>query len=211
MTLSSESHPEAAQPTPILSTRTTITIGAWNVQTMFQTGKTAQVAAEARNNKLNILGISETRWTGASKMRLATGELLLYSGHEEEGAPHTQGVALMLSQTAQRALIGWQAQGPRIITASFKTKKRRLNLNIIQCYAPTEDSDEEAKDDFYNRLQAVLQSFPGRDITVVMGDFNAKLGRDNTGYEDIMGKHGLGDMNDKGRGLQTYAPQMTKS
>ena len=99
-------HLEAARPTPIISTRTTITIGTWNVRTMFEAGKAAQVAAEMRNYKISILGISEARWTDSGQKRLASGELLLYSGHEEENGPHTQGVAFMLSKAAQGALIG---------------------------------------------------------------------------------------------------------
>ena len=66
MTPGSESQtPEAARPMTIISTRTTITIGAWNVRTMFETRKTAQVAAEVRNYNHIILGISESRWTGS--------------------------------------------------------------------------------------------------------------------------------------------------
>ena len=208
MTRGSESqNMEATQPTYILSTRTNITIGAWNVQTMYQTGKAAQVAAEMRKYNISILGISETRWTGTSRIRLATGEMILYSGHEEEDAPHSQGVALMLSSAAQRALIGWQAHGPRLITASFRTKKRRLNINIIQCYAPTNDSEEEEKEDFYQRLQEVVQSFSARDIIVTMGDMNAKIGRDNTGYEEVMGRHGEGEMNDNGERFANFCAE----
>jgi len=73
---------------------------------MYETGKTAQLATEMKNYRLSILGISESRWTGSGQRRLITAELLLFSGHEKENAPHTQGVALMLSRTAQRALIG---------------------------------------------------------------------------------------------------------
>ena len=36
------------------------------------------------------------------------------------------------------------------------------------------------------------------DMTILMGDFNVKIGSDNTGYEDIMGTHGLGQMNENG-------------
>lgn len=68
--------------------------------------------------------------------------MIVYLGHKEDNAPHTQGVALMLSRTAQKALIGWEAHGPRIITASFRTKQKKINLHIIQCYALTNDSDE---------------------------------------------------------------------
>ena len=124
MTSSSESQNlEAARPTPILCTRTTANIGTWNVRTMYESGKTAQIATEMRNYDLTILGISEARWTGSGQKRLASGELLLFSGHEKEDAPHTQGVALMLSKTAQRALIGWEAHGPRFLVANFRTKK----------------------------------------------------------------------------------------
>ena len=45
-----------------------------------------------------------------------------------------------------------------------------------------------------------------KDITILMGDFNAKFGMDNTGYEDIMGTHGLGQMNEMVSALQTCAP-----
>ena len=194
----SRSRSEATRPTTIISTRITTTIGAWNVRTMFEAGKTAQVAAEMRNNNLTILGISEARWTGSGQMRLATGEQLLYSGHEQDGAPHTHGVALMLSKAAQGALIGWEAHGPRIITASFQTKKSRINMDVVQCYAPTNSNDEEEKEEFYSRLLTIVQDRPRRNIIIVMGDFNAKIGSDNTGYEEVMGRQGLGERNENG-------------
>ena len=184
-------------PTTLLSSRK-INIGTWNVRTMYEAGKTAQVAAEMGRNKLAVLGISEVRWTQAGQTRLMTGELLLYSGHEESDAPHTQGVGFMLSRQAQRALIGWEAHGPRIITSSFRTKKKYIKLNIIQCYAPTNDGEEEDKNQFYSRLQKILEMYPEKDITVLMGDINAKIGPDNTGYEKVMGTHALGEMNENG-------------
>ena len=199
MTSSSESQNlEAARPTPILCTRTTANIGTWNVRTMYESGKTAQIATEMRNYNLTILGISEARWTGSGQKRLASGELLLFSGHEKEDAPHTQGVALMLSKTAQRALIGWEAHGPRFLVANFRTKKQNINLDVIQCYAPTNESEEEEKDDFYERLLALVQARPRKNILILMGDFNAKIGSNNRGYEEIMGKQGIGERNDNG-------------
>ncbi len=97
MRLCGESRKEATKPTTLLSFRR-INIGTWNVRTMYESRKTAQVAAEMRNNILTLLGISEARWNQAGQRRLMTGELLLYSGHEESDAPHTQGVGFMLSK-----------------------------------------------------------------------------------------------------------------
>ena len=165
---------------------------------MYQTGKAAQIAEEMKNYKLSILGISETRWTKSGQKRLASGELILYSGHEEEGADHTEGVGLMLSSDAQQALIGWEALGPRFITATFKTKHKKIRMNVVMAYAPTNNSSEDVKTHFYDQLQAILESFKDRDINILMGDFNAKVGSDNTGYETCMGKHGTGEMNENG-------------
>nr|KAG5707093.1 hypothetical protein BaRGS_011804 [Batillaria attramentaria] len=151
-----------------------------------------------KNYKIGVLGLSETRWLQTGQLRFSSGEQLLYSGHTEDGAPHTEGVALMLAPEAQQALIGWEPVNSRIITAKFITKKKDIKLNIIQCYAPTNDAEEEKKDDFYQQLQTVIDRGGAKDMTILMGDFNAKIGSDNTGYEDTMGTHGLGQMNENG-------------
>nr|KAG5689191.1 hypothetical protein BaRGS_004025 [Batillaria attramentaria] len=48
-------------------------------------------------------------------------------------------------------------------------------MNVIQCYAPTDDSDDIDKDRFYSRLQSTVEKYPERDITIMMGDLNAKI------------------------------------
>ena len=90
--------------------------------------------------------------------------------------------------------------------SEFKTKKRNIRLNVILCYAPTNDKTEEDKDRFYEELGDILDGMSDKDINILMGDFNAKIGKDNKGYEAVMGTHGLGEMNDNGMRLRTPVP-----
>ena len=48
-------------------------------------------------------------------------------------------------------------------------------MNMIQCYAPTNDSDDQDKEAFYSRLLTIIQYPPEQNVIIVMGDFNAKM------------------------------------
>ena len=198
MTQRSQSCKEAVGPIPFLISRILTRVATWNIRTMHEAGRTIQVAREMKNYKIEVLGLSETRWLHTGQLRLSSGEQLLYSGHTEDGTPHTGGVALMQAPEAQQAPVGWELVNSRIITAKFTTKKKVIRLNIIQCYAPTNDAEEEKKEEFYQQLQAAINRGEARDMTILMGDLNAKIRSDNTGYENIMGTHGLGQMNENG-------------
>ena len=186
---------ESRNQTPRSSNKS-LRIASWNVRTMLATGKSANLSREMQSYRVDILGISETHWIHSGQKRLGTGELVLPAGRED--GIHAEGVALVLGKRAQKTLRGWEPHGPRIVMASFTTKTKRVNMNVVQIYAPTEDTEEDDKDDFYCKLQGVLDKLPKKDFNIVMGDANAKIGADNTGYEDIMGKHGLGTMNNNG-------------
>ena len=67
-------------------------------------------------------------------------------------------------------------------------------------YAPTEDADEEDKDMFYSAPQGLLEGIPRHDVLLLLGNFNGRVGNDNTNREIIMGKQGLGDMKKKNNG-----------
>ncbi|VDO64820.1 unnamed protein product [Schistosoma margrebowiei] len=116
--------------------------------------------------------------------------MLLYSGHEERNTPYTQRVALMLSKEARNELIGWESHGSKVIKASFKTKREGITMNVIQCYAPTNDSNDDNNDQFYEMLQSIIVKCQGKDLTIVMRDLNINIRMDNIGYEDITGRHG---------------------
>ncbi|VDO65631.1 unnamed protein product [Schistosoma margrebowiei] len=71
-------------------------------------------------------------------------------------------------------------------------------MNIIQCCAPTNDSNDDIKDQFYGRLQPINEKCPRKDLTILMGDLNVKVGIDDTRYEYIMGRRGLGERKENG-------------
>ena len=134
-------------PTPFLTSKATTLFGTWNVRTMCEAGKSAQIGAEMTAYNLSILGLCETRWIESGCIQLSTGQTVLYSGHDDANAPHTEGVGFMLTPQAAKSLIGWNPVSFRIITARFHTKVGKAT--IIQCYAPTNEADDEVKSDFY--------------------------------------------------------------
>ena len=161
---------------------------------MYQVGKVHQVAKEMKRLRLAILGVSETRWTGAGKVHLTTGEMVLYSGLVGDDAPHEKGVALILSKEAGKSLKEWEPISEQIISARFESKCQ--NTAIIQVYAPTNEAEEEEKEDFYHQLQSAYNNRKARDLTMVIGDLNTKVGSDNRNWEASMGTHGEGVINE---------------
>jgi len=79
----------------------------------------------------------------------------------------------------------WKQVNGRIITVRLNTWHAKST--IVQMYAPTKGARDKDKDDFYDQLQDVVSAIPRYDLVVVMGDFNAVIGHDNMGFEDVMG------------------------
>ena len=99
------------------------------------------------------------------------------------------------------SLLEWSSVSDRIITARFESRFKKVS--IIMFYAPTNTS-EEKDNSFYAQLQSVLDKLPNRDMLILLGDMNAKVGADNTDREREMGKHGLEKMNENGEMLADF-------
>lgn len=172
-----------------------IKIGTWNVRTMFQVGKSRQVTNKMDNYSLDILGISEVRWTGFGNGKLKTSDdkTILYSGMDDK---HERGVAFILSKAATKSLIEWEPINERIIRARFFS--RYIKMTILQVYAPTNDADDDVKDVFYNQLQREIDRTPKHDLIILMGDLNAKVGRKKCEEERSLGNEACGERNENG-------------
>jgi len=72
---------------------------------------------------------------------------------------------------------------------------------FISTYAPTLASNDETKGHYYAMLRSTLMQVPRKDKLIVLGDFNARSGPDSTIWGNVMGKHGVGNINSNGHRL----------
>ena len=91
---------------------------------------------------------------------------------------------------------------PRPVSDIIMTMRLPLSKDnfatIISVYAPTMTNPDENKGAFYNQLASVLSGIPRTDKLLLIGDFNARIGRDNDKWPLVMGKHGIGKRNSNG-------------
>ena len=124
-----EIHQEVQPQISMLSARTTTTkIPTWNVRTLYQTGKLAQVIKEFENYNLYILGVTEMRWAGSGKIKKKD-TTILYYGPEEL---HQKGIGIILNEETEKALIGWKPVNDCIITARFQSRHTETTVVVIQ-------------------------------------------------------------------------------
>ena len=180
-----------------LSCKQKMKIGTWNVRSM-QSGKMNIIQREMKRLEISIMGLSETRWKGQGHFNW-NGYKIIMSGQAEKGR---NGVAVMCDRASANAMMGYDTVSDRILSVRFRGRK--VNITIIQVYAPTSTASEEEQDNFFIKLQSTIDRTPKGDVTMVIGDFNAKVGHHKGGDGDTIGRHGLGKQNEAGERLVEF-------
>ena len=93
-----------------------------------------------------------------------------------------------------------QSQKRQMISVHFQGKA--FNITVIQVYAPTSNTKEAEIDQFYEDLQDLLKLTPKKDVLFIIGDWNAKVGSQET--PGVTGKFGLGVQNQAGQRLTEF-------
>ena len=80
-----------------------------------------------------------------------------------------------------------------------------FNITVIQVYAPTSNAEETEVEQFYEDLQDLLELTPKQDILFIIGDWNAKVGSQET--PGVTGKFGLREQNEAGQRLIEFCQE----
>ena len=84
----------------------------------------------------------------------------------------------MVKKSVQNAVLGCSLKNDRMISVCFQGKP--LNITVIQVYAPTSNAEEAEVEWFYEDLQDLLERIPQKDVFFIIGDWNAKVGSQET-------------------------------
>ena len=82
---------------------------------------------------------------------------------------------------------------------SVHVQGKPFNITVIQVYAPTSNTEEAEVEWFYEDIQDLLELTPKKDVLFITGDWNAKVGSQET--PGVTGKFGLGIQNEPGQRL----------
>ena len=133
-------------------------------------GKLEVVKQEMARVNINILGISELKWTEMDEFN-SDDHYIYYSGQE---SLRRNEVALIVNQRARIAVLGYNLKNNRMILVHFQGKP--FSITVIQVYASTSNAEEAEAEWFYEDLQDLLELTHKKDVLFIIGDWNAKAG-----------------------------------
>ena len=121
-------------------------------------GKLEMVKKEMARVNVDILGISELKWTGMGEFN-SDDHYIYYCGQE---SLRRNGVAIMVNERVRNAVLECSLKNDRMISVRFQAKP--FNITVIQVYAPTSNAGEAEVERFYEDLQDLLELTPKKDV-----------------------------------------------
>ena len=103
----------------------------------------------------------------------------------------------MVNERVQNAVLGCNLKNDRMISVCFQGKP--FNIMVFQAYVPTSNAEEAEVEQLHEDLQDLLELTPKKDVLVIIGDWNAKVGNQET--PGVTGKFGLGIWYEAGQRL----------
>ena len=179
--------------------------GAWNVRTLMDTAKssrpermTAIVGNELARYNIDIAALCETRLAETGDLtEHGAGYTFFWSGKGKD-EPREAGVGFAV----RTELLARITALPTGISDRLMTMRIPLaahtNLTLISVYAPTMAYSDEEKEQFYLQLSNIIRAVPQSDKLLILGDFNARVGNSSTTWPNVLGPHGIGNMNSNG-------------
>jgi exonuclease III len=153
--------------------------------TLLKPGKLQELAEEIAKTQTEILALQETRWPGNGQINKKV-YIFYYSGSKEKTGQ--AGTGFLLMKKIQKHTISYELHNERLW--KLRAKGKYNNITLINAYAPTEDKTEEIKGQFYDDLQSVVDKVPNSDLTIILREVNAKLGKE-LAYKKITGEYTL--------------------
>ena len=111
----------------------------------------------------------------------------------------------MANKRVRNAVLGCSLKNDRMISVHFQGKS--FNIKVIQVYAPTSNAEEAEVEEFYEDLQDLLELPPKKDVLLIIGDWNTKVGSQET--HGVTGKFGLGMQNEAEQRLIEFCQENT--
>ena len=125
---------------------------------------------------------------------------IYYCGQESLGR---NGVAIIVNKRVQNTVLRCNLKNERMISVCFQGKP--FNIAVIHIYAPTTNAEEAEVEWFYEDLQDLVQLTPKKGVLFIIGDWNAKVGSQETPV--VTGKFGLGMWNEAGQRLIEFCQE----
>ena len=125
---------------------------------------------------------------------------IYYCGQE---SLRRNGEAIMVNKRIQNAILGCSLKNDRMISVHFQGKP--FNITVIQVYDLTSNAEEAEVEQFYEDLQDLLELIPKKDVVFFIGDWNAKVGSQET--PGVTGKFGLGVQNEARQRLKEFCQE----
>ena len=119
-------------------------------------GKLEVVKQEMARANIDILGISQLKWTGMGEFN--SDDHYIYYCRQE--SLRRNGVAIMVNKRVQNAVLGCNLKNDRLISVRFQGKP--FNITVIQVYAPTSNAEEAEVERYYEDLQDLLELTPSK-------------------------------------------------
>ena len=190
-----------------------LVVASWNVRTLQDTGlgaqrRTAFIACELARYNIDIAALSETRLPDeGSLVEMGTGYTFFWSGLPTV-ARRIHGIGFAV----RTALLQSTQESPIAIDERLMTLRLPLAKNcfatFVSVYSPTLDSSDDVKDCLYDTLYSTLRRISQDDKIILLGDFNARVGRNHDIWHGVIGHHGVGNMNSSGLWLLSLCSEL---